>query len=339
MRARLLALALLALAGCGGGKEEAVPQAAPAGPRLLLKASEVSDWQDVSGEIATVDQAQIIARIPGILSALSVREGDVVMKGQVIGRVVDSQLAPQAGAFAAQAAAAQAQAAQAQAELDRARFLYDNGVYAKARLDAARAAAATASAQVRAARAQQSAVGALAGQGALVAPANGRVLRTDIPAGAPVAPGMVVALVTAGPTVLRLELPESLAEKVGPGARVLASGIGGGEAVGIVSRVYPSVATGQVTADVAMPGIEGGLIGRRIAARVEAGRRRALLVPSSFVVRRYGIDYVTVLGKDKAASQVPVQTAPSAERGKLEILSGVSAGDTLVAPKAAAGAQ
>ncbi len=61
------------------------------------------------------------------------------------------------------------------------RFLHQNGVYARARLEQAQAAASATQAQVRAARAQQSAVGAVAGQGTLIAPASGRVLRAAIP--------------------------------------------------------------------------------------------------------------------------------------------------------------
>src|SRR5204862_451695 len=102
-------------------------------------------------------------RIPGILTMLTVQEGDRVAKGQLLGRIVDSQLGPQGGAYAAQAAAAEAQAANAQAELSRTRFLYDNGVYAKARLDQAQAGARAAEAQIRASRAQQAAVNAVAG--------------------------------------------------------------------------------------------------------------------------------------------------------------------------------
>lgn len=334
MRGSLVVLALLSLplAACGGGKEPARQEArAPSGPRLVLQASDTIDWQDVSAEIATVDQAQVLARIPGILTSLSVREGDMVKKGQAIGRIVDSQLGYQAGAYGAQAAAAQAQAAQAQSELARVKYLYDNGVYAKARLEQAQAAAAAAQAQVNAARAQQSAVGAVAGQGAVIAPASGRVLHADIPAGAPVAPGMAIAVITAGPTIVRLEMPESLADKVHAGARVKAAGIGEGR----VSKLYPSVTAGQIVADVEMAGIADKLIGRRIAATVETGTRKALLVPAGYVSERYGIDYVTLVAKDGSATQVPVQTAPSAEQGKVEILSGVSAGDALVAGGAA----
>ena len=62
------------------------------------------------------------------------------------------------------------------------------------------------------------------------------------------------------------------------------------------------------------------------------GMRKALLLPATFVTSRFGIDYVTVLAKDGTATEVPVQIAPTAEPGRIEILSGVTAGDMLVAP-------
>lgn len=316
----------LPLAGCGGGEESQQVLKAPAGPRLVLSPIETVAWQDVSAEISTVDQAQVLARIPGILTTLSVREGDMVSKGQAIGRIIDTQLDYQAGAYGAQAAAAQAQAGQAAAELERVRYLYQNGVYAKARLEQAQASASAASAQVRAAHAQQSAVGAVAAQGVVFAPATGRVLRADIPAGSPVAPGMAIAVITAGPTIIRLEMPESLAGKVHAGSRVRATGLSDGQVI----KLYPSISAGKVIADVDMPGLDNSLIGRRVAAKVEVGKRTVLLVPENFVTTRYGIDYVTVVLKDGSASQVPLQTAPASEPGKIEILSGADKGDTLV---------
>jgi hypothetical protein len=69
-----------------------------------------------------------------------------------------------------------------------------------------------------------------------------------------------------------------------------------------------------------------------VAAKVETGKRKALLVPARYVTSRYGIDYVTLLGKNRTVSEVPVQTAATAEPGRVEILSGANAGDTLVDP-------
>lgn len=323
--------ALAALSACGGAERRSdTASATPAGPRLRLQPVATTDWKDTGGEITTTERADARARIAGVLETLLVRKGDMVTKGQPIGRIVDNQLGYQAAAYGAQAAAAEAQLGQAQADLKRVEYLYQRGVYAKARLDQAQAAAGTAAAQVRAARSQQSAVGAVAGQGLVLAPSSGRVLTADIPAGSAVTPGMSIASVTSGPLIVRLDVPESLAGKVHAGSSVMVSGLGdGADLTGAVSKVYPAIEAGQIRVDVSVPGIDGTLIGRRVTARIAVGERQALVVPSIYVTTRYGIDYVTVLAADGQSSTVPVQTRP-ADSGKVEILSGVGAGDTLI---------
>ncbi|MEZ5696110.1 MAG: efflux RND transporter periplasmic adaptor subunit [Sphingomonadaceae bacterium] len=330
-----IALAL-ALAACGS---DAAPEGAgtkqAADPTELTVAQvSVERWTSVSAEVSTVDQAQVLARIPGILTSLSVKEGDYVQKGQAIGRIVDSQLGYQSGAYGAQAAAAAAQAAQAQAELSRTKYLYENGVYAKARLEQAQAAASAAQAQVRAAQAQQQAVNAVAGQGVLYAPASGRVLMADVPAGSAVAPGMPIAMITSGPVVVKLELPESLVGKVHAGSDVRVTTDAGEILTGTIQRLYPSVAGGQVRADASVAGIDTSLIGRRLAAEVASGSEKGLVIPADYVVTRYGVDYVMIRPKGGKPASMPVQTAPAGETGKVEILSGVNAGDVIVKPSA-----
>ena len=335
-----LASAALALSACGSKPEQNEAAATlPAGDMVRLAPKEIADMKAVGAEIATRDQAEVLARIPGILTSLSVRAGDSVQKGQRIGMIVDSRLGYETSAYGAQAAAAQAEAARANADLARIRDLYNNGVYAKARLDQAVAAARAADAQVAAARAQQGASASVAGQGAVIAPASGRVLRADIPAGAPVAPGMSIATVTAGPSVLRLMLPESVAGQVRPGARVIVNdtdlnnaGVPSGSHQGSVTQVYPAITGGQVRVDATLPGLTTQFVGRRVSASVEIGTRKALVVPRTFVMTSYGIDQVQVVSEGKRLSMVPVQIAPTADPTMVEILSGVSAGDTLFAP-------
>jgi len=340
-----LASAALALSACGRQPEQnEVAATLPAGDMMRLAPREIADMKAVGAEITTRDQAEVLARIPGILTSLSVRAGDTVQKGQRIGMIVDSRLGYETSAYGAQAAAAQAEAARANADLARIRDLYEHGVYAKARLDQAVAAARAADAQVAAARAQQGASASVAGQGAVTAPASGRVLRADIPAGAPVAPGMSIVTVTAGPPVLRLMLPESVAGQVRPGARVIVddptlneggqnnAGVPSGSHQGSVTQVYPAITGGQVHVDATLPGLSTQFVGRRVSASVEIGTRMALVVPRQFVTTSYGIDQVQVVSADKRLSTVPVQIAPTADPAMVEILSGVSAGDTLFAP-------
>lgn len=338
-RTALILASALALAACSGSEDSendltAATTAVLRGERLLVRPTTIDEVKEVGATITTRDQAEARVRIAGILANLEVREGDYVRKGQLIGRVVDTRLAQEAAAFGSQAAAAGAQAAQARGELGRTEFLYRNGVYAKARLEAAQATARAADAQVAAARAQQRAVQAVASQGAIVAPATGRVLRADVTAGSAVSPGMSVATITAGPPVLRIELPDSLAGQVRVGTPVTVTGLAAANAagapVGRVSQVYPAVTAGRITADVAVPGIGTQLVGRQVTARLAIGSRQAIALPRKFISSRFGTDQVTIIGPDRQALTVPVQTAPLPD-GRVEILSGVNPGDILVA--------
>jgi len=331
----MVAGAALALTACGGSAPtEEKAAALPAGERFTVTLAQIKDMKAVGAEITTRDQAQALARIPGTLVSLSVRAGDMVTKGQRIGSIVDSRLGYETSAAGAQVAAAQAEAARAQGDLARVQDLYNHNVYAKARLDQSVAAARAANAQVAAARAQQNASASVAGQGAVLAPASGRVLRADIPAGSVVAPGMSIATVTAGPPVLRIDLPESLANAVRVGTPVIVAqgDFPEGSRQGRVAQVYPAIVGGRVQVDATVPGLSTQWVGRRVGVTIEVGRRRAMVVPRRFISTRYGIDYADVVTADRRISAVAVQTAPTIDPGNLEILGGVTAGDILFAP-------
>ncbi len=326
LRAALGIALLLLVAGCGGEAAAPAPSEAPAGEQLLLQPAAIADLRPVAGEITSRDRAEAMPRIAGILQRLDVRAGDRVRKGQRIGLVVDQRTSLEADAGSAQVKAAEAAATQAGDDLARIRQLYDRKVYAKARLDQAVAAADAADASLAAARLRARAGASLVSQGEILAPADGRVLRADVPAGSAVAPGTSVATITAGPPVLRLSLPESLARAVRPGAAVLLDDGRKGE----VAEVYPGVLHGEVRVDATVPGLDDGLIGARVAVRITIGERPALLAPRRFVETRYGIDRVRLLGADRQPAAVPVQLAPTNDPAMVEILSGVRAGDTLV---------
>ena len=80
------------------------------------------------------------------------------------------------------------------------------------------------------------------------APAAGRVLTADVPIGSVVMPGQTLARITAGPMVVRIELPEGQARalKVGDVVQLAAEDLRGVAAQGAITQVYPSVTGGQV---------------------------------------------------------------------------------------------
>lgn len=323
-------LMALALAGCGGSAPDEAPSAASAiaGERLTLALETVAEMRRVSGEIRTRDEVMVPARIGGTVVRLNVKAGDAVKAGQTLAVVRDERLGFETGAATAQLRAAEADAARSKAALRRIEDLYRNKVYSAARLEAAQAEARAAEAGVAAARAASGARANMEAQGAIVAPAAGRVLRADVPVGAVVMPGQPVVSVTAGPLVVRLMLPEALAGALRPGQPVTLESEP--EMTGRLVQVYPGVTAGQVMADAAVEGLEGAFLGRRVTARLQTGTRTALVVPKRFVTTRYGVDFVDVVSGN-AVNAVPVQLAALPGGDRVEILSGVAAGDVVLA--------
>jgi RND family efflux transporter MFP subunit len=330
-----LAAAFL-LAACGESTpEKPVARVAPAAGRLPVVERTIADLKPVPATLTTRDMGEARARITGVLTTLLVKEGDTVRQGQLIATVKDDRLALLTAAYDAQVAAAAADAARAQADLTRTRTLFAQGIYAQARLDQVEAIAKASSASLAAARAQRSASAELGAQGAILAPASGRVLVADVPPGSVVTAGQSVARITAGPPVVRLELPEGQARTLRLGDTVQVSIDSAATSTpGIISQIYPSVVAGQVVADVTAAGLPQDLVGQRATVMVRVGERRALVVPRRYVSTRYGIDYVRLVRADGAASDTPVQTRAGPTADELEILSGLKAGDILYLPEA-----
>ncbi len=324
--------AALLLGACGETSPSApASQTAPSAGRLVVRSQVVADLKPVAATLTTRDMAEARARISGVLVSLTVKEGDMVRQGQVIGRVKDDRLALQTGAFDAQVSAAAAEAARANSDLARTRDLFSHGVYAQARLDQVEAQAKSANANLAAARAQRGASAELGAQGAILAPAAGRVLTADVPVGSVVMPGQTLAKITAGPMVVRIELPEGQASalKVGDVVQLAAEDLRGVTSKGTITQVYPSVTGGQVTADVSAPGLPQDLIGQRVRAQIKVGDRQALVVPRRYIVTRFGVDYARLVRTDNTVSETPVQTTAGPAADTVEVLSGLRPGDVL----------
>jgi RND family efflux transporter MFP subunit len=303
----------------------------PVAGRLTVGASAIADIKTVAAAVVSRDMGEARARIGGTLVRLTVREGDQVRAGQVIGFVRDARLALETRSLDAQVIQAEALAAQSAADLSRVRTLYEQGIYAQARLDQALAAARSMAAGVSSARALRDAQAELASQGSILAPSSGRVTSAPVPEGSVVAAGQSVATVTAGATLVRLEMPEAQANRLHVGDRVRvdpASAVAAG-VDGVIRQVYPSVQSGLVTADIDVPGLSGALVGQRISVQVTVGQRRAIVLPSTYVQTRYGLDYVRLIDRDGAMREAPVQTAPAVAEGQVEVLSGLAPGDVI----------
>jgi RND family efflux transporter MFP subunit len=328
MRIAAIAFALLALSA----------QRALAQDTFTVEPKQVADEKAV---FATVESANIVparARIGGTVAELNVKYGDEVKQGQVLATVGDEKLVLKLKSLDAQIAGLEAQLAQAKTDLDRAKELFSKGTIPKARFDQAQTAYNVANNAHRARVAERSVVQQQLAEGKVLAPTAGRVLQVPVTTGTVILPGEPVARIAEKNFVLRLRVPErhALFLKAGDTVRVDSQALGAKAAkFGTIKLVYPQIEDGRVVADANVKGLGDYFVGERILVWISAGKRESIIVPASYIITRFGVDYARVR-KHGEVIDVPVQRGRLLPRpdmpDALEILSGLKAGDVLVKP-------
>ena len=299
---------------------------------VTVRTRAVEDLKAVFGTVESVRTTQARARLGGTVADLAVSEGDVVKAGAKLAIVGDPKLAMQIAAADQRMRSAQAQFELAQTELARTRALLKTGAAPQARLDDITTRVEVADRQFSALRSERQVLAEHAGEGAVLAPVDGRVLVVHVTSGMVVMPGEPVATIATEAYLLRIQLPERHARFIGDGDPVLVGerslgAAGGGQRQGKVVKVYPRITDGRVTADVEVAGLGDYFVGERVRAWVSTGRRDALVVPQDAVFRRFGLDYVRL----KDGTEVTVQTGPVLADG-VEVLAGLKDGDVVVTP-------
>jgi RND family efflux transporter MFP subunit len=329
MRAGAVSLALLAI----------LAQRALAQETFTVAPKTVADEKAV---FATVESANVVparARIGGTVVELAVKEGDAVTQGQVVAIIADEKLALQMKSLDAQIAGLEAQLAQTQTDLTRAEDLFSRGTIPKTRLDEAHTAFNVASNALKARTAERSVLQQQVTEGNVLAPTSGRVLKVPVTTGTVILAGETIATVAEQNFILRLRVPERHARflKAGDPVRIDGEELGqSGAQFGTIRLVYPQIEDGRVIADAAVANLGNYFVGERIRVWVSGGERTSFIVPGSFIVTRFGIDYARVRKDAGNVIDVPVQRGRELPRpdmpDALEILSGLNAGDVLVRP-------
>ncbi|MBS0246363.1 MAG: efflux RND transporter periplasmic adaptor subunit [Proteobacteria bacterium] len=296
---------------------------------------------DEKAVFATVETANVVparARIGGTVVELNVKDGDEVTQGQVVATIGDEKLVLQMKSLDAQIAGLEAQLSQADINLKRAEDLFAKGTIPRTNLDQAQTAFNVATNTHRAKVAERSVVEQQLAEGKVLAPTAGRVLTVPVTSGAVILPGEAVATIAEKNFVLRLRVPERHATtlKAGDTIRVDGTELGAnGAKFGTIELVYPQIQDGRVVADAKVQGLGDYFVGERIRVWVAAGKRDSIVVPSSFIITRFGVDYARVR-KGSEVVDVPVQRGRAQPRpdmpDALEILSGLNSGDILVQP-------
>ena len=334
-RLPMFAAALMAgvLACSEAPARENVHDATEVDPRLLVVARDtiINDVLEAPARSEPLVSATLSTKLMARVLAVSAREGDRVSSGAVLARLDARDI--DAKRDQAEAALGSAQAGQHEAELNasRMRALFADSAAPRAHVDATDAALVRATEAVRASRAAVTEVQTLAEDATIRAPFAGVVVQRFVDEGAFVAPGS---------PLIRIEDASRL--------RVIAS-VPPGEAAGLSRdmtvdvRIEGVAARGRIEGIVPSPGAALVLVqalvdnpgarfssGSAATIAIPARPRRALLVPAAAVFSAGDLTGVRI----RSGPDVVTRWVRAGRRygEKVEVLSGVAAGDTLVLP-------
>ena len=309
---------------------------------FVVRATTVPEMKAVFGQVESRIVVPARARIGGSVRELHVTQGDQVREGQPIALVVDDKLKLQLNAADAKIEALNSQLDNARIQLDRAQQLRATGTGTQASLDQARMQFEVTTNQVAAAKAEKTVIEQSAREGAVMAPATGRVLTVRITPGSVVMPGEDIARIAPGPYYLRLSLPERHAAEIVQGADVLVGERGLVQAPdqlptarrGRIVKVYPEITDGRVIADVEVAALGDYFVNERTLVSIPVGKRTVLAVPSQAIRTVHGVDYVQLATPGGAMDVAVILGEVFEDNGqrRIEILTGLRDGDRIVLP-------
>ena len=303
---------------------------------LVVREVEIADRKAVIATVEPVHQLVARARIGGAIAALSITEGDDVTAGALVAQVADAKLALQMQALDSRIASLKSQRDQAKTDYDRIADLARRGVSTQTQADQAKTNFEVAERNLTAMKGDREVIAQQSSEGAVLAPAAARVLTVPVSVGRVVMPGETIATLAEDKYILRLQLPERHARFLRAGDRVLigARGLSDDDAAtreGRVRIVYPEIQGGRVVADVEVSGLGDYFVGERTRVYVDAGERKAVVIPAAYVYRRAAVNYVKLADGDEVVVQ-PGEVHDDNGAKTIEILSGLVDGDKVVTP-------
>ncbi len=346
----VLALAAGAAQIVKARRAQAVAAAAPAGapPALELGAADVTIARvlpltrtlAVSGGLKAVNSAVVKTKIASEIKSLTVREGDTVKAGQVIGQLDTTEFEWRVKQAEQTALAARTQLDIAKRTLANNRALVEQGFISATGLETSVSTEAGTQASYQSALAAAELARKARADSILVAPIDGIVSQRLAQPGERVAvETKVVEIVDLAHIELEAAVaPEDVGSvQIGQSARLSVDGLTE-PAVATVARINPSTQSGTRAVMVYLalrpqPGLRQGLFAR---GSIELQRRQALVVPISAVRVDQARPYVMAV----QGGQARQRTVELGARGDapidgrleaaVELVVGATAGDTLL---------
>ena len=306
---------------------------------VTVKETELDQSVAVSGGLRAVRSAQVKAKVAGELRELTVREGESVRAGQVLGRIDPAEYEARLRQSQEQVAAAQAQLDIAERSLQNNRALVDQGFISRNALDTSVSNAAAARAGLQQARAGVDLARKALNDTVLRAPIDGVVAARNAQPGERVAvEARIVDIVDLTRLELEAPVPAEQVVQLAVGARARLRVDGLAEPVqATLARINPSTQPGTRAVLVYLaldphPALRQGLFA---TGEIVLDRTRGLALPASALRQDAGRKIALVVHDDRVEQREvrTGRTARDANGGEtlVEIVDGLAAGDRVLA--------
>jgi len=330
-RSWILAGATLAL-GCGAGAHGPAPhEPSPVRARLASAERTTAPAElEIAGSVEAAQSATVSTRVMAFVTAVHVRLGERVERGQLL--VSIDPTAAEGQAAQATGGLAQAEAALVLAQRNHERFsaLAATDAASALELDHARLQLEQARGAVEQARGAVAAASSVARETRVVAPFAGRVAARLVEVGDLAAPGRpLVRLDSVSGRRLSVEVPERVARTaaLAAGSRLPVALDARGELGRIEGEIVelapgPDPATHTITVKIALAeaDVATGAAGR---TWIPTGARDAVLVPAAALIESGGLTLVAVRDAEGRARSRVVTTGAARADGRVEVLSGL----------------
>lgn len=312
-----------------------------------VKVESLEESFEAVGTIRSATTAIVSPRIPGIIVVMAVKEGSRVKKGDILARLDARE--NQANAAAAEGVVedarraldeSKARRALADSQFERYQRLFKSDVISRQEFEIkgtekelAAQGVARAEARLRQAQEQSTGAGAFADYTRITAPISGIITSRQADLGATVFPGQpLFTLEDEGGYQLELAIPESLSQKVSPGASVQVTLDALGSSFSAkIADVVPSADTLSRTFTAKIPlrqtGLKSGMFGR---GAISLGSRAAgIMLPKKALVERGALTSVWVLSSENSVKMRIVKVGKTLGE-RVEILSGLADGERVL---------
>jgi RND family efflux transporter MFP subunit len=341
--AAVLTLGALLLAACGpdAAKEPAgehrAANAQPTAPAridgtvLRVQDTTVAATFDASGVAEPMQQATVSTKLMGTVTAVLVREGDLVRSGQALVQIDARDLTAKAAQVAASISDAEAMQAEAATNAARFKALYNDSAATRAQYDAAMTGLARADAGLRAARAAAGELEAVSSYATVRAPFNGVVTMRFADPGAFAAPGAPLLTVQDVSTLRLSAAVGADAVRSLRRGQVIPATIDGESVTATVEGIVPANAGNLFTVNATVANrARTYRAGSSATLMIPVGTTRALLVPRSAIVRDGDLTGVVVHGASRDERRWIRLGAIVGEQ--VTVTSGLQAGEEIVVP-------